>query len=685
MSDRQTNGSRMNETVSAPDRPPHSRLERSSLVVVGVFISVGFLFVNYSIGLEKDMSSFIAVGVVMVFSLFAQALINFHRDMQARLEEYSSTLEKWANERTGEMIRINAKLTGEIQLRRETEDLLRASETRYRTIFENTGTAILISDRATRAVLVNSQLLKMIGYSFEELQAMGSWAEIMETGLEARVQGWIEEDSALSGLPRSLETVLVRKNGETRNVYITLATFQDRDDILVSLVDITELKKAERLLYHQAFHDHLTDLPNRVLFMEVLNIALRRARRSRDHLFSVLYLDIDRFKSVNDSMGHPFGDRLLVKLAETIKKCLRDSDTVARMGGDEFAVILDDVQGPEYTNSVVERIFSMLKQPLEIDGHEIYTGVSMGIVPDCRNYENPDDIVRDADAAMYGAKEAGRCCFKVFEKKIHSRFKRVLEMETAMRKAIKNEEFILHYQPIVSMNGGRVISFEALIRWEQPGMGLVFPAEFILVAEEIGIILPLGQWVLAKACEQMSTWQKAYPALSDCSVSVNLSVRQFKDPDLEEHVMCALETSGLSAHNLRLEITENDVLDNAERTIELLGRLRKLGIKIMVDDFGIGYSSLSYLHRLPIDVLKIDRSFVDRVDTSDSPGDRKIVETIIVLAHSLGLDVVAEGVERDAQVNFLSRLNCQFAQGNLYYRPMPPEMIQDEYLERITG
>jgi len=661
-----------------------SWVEKYSLVVLGVIISAGFLAVYHLLGFQPDAGTYIAPGVVALFSLFAQNLINAHRDIRSRLERYSSKLEEMVRERTEDLIKSNEQLQEEISLRRKTEERLRASEARYRTIFENSGAATLISNENGRPLLANTQLLTMTGFSLEELEARDSWTSILENSHQNRVLSWISNNKSSAESPRCFEAVIRCKDGQEKNVFITLASFQESKSVLVSLVDITELKRAEQRLFHQAFHDHLTDLPNRALFMELLNISLRRSRRSRDYLFAVLYMDIDRFKYINDSMGHLFGDRLLVSFAQTIKKCMRDSDTVARMGGDEFAVILDDIQDPSYIFTVMDRINAALKDPLKIEDHTIYVTVSTGIVADCRIYDNPEDIVRDADAAMYGAKDAGRACFKVFESRMHQRFKRTLEMETAMRKALENGEFVLHYQPIISLQGGKVATFEALVRWERPGMGLIHPAEFIPVAEETGLIMPLGRWVLSQACKQMSIWQKTYPELSDCSVSVNLSGRQFNDPELENHIMHVLETSGLSPEYLKLEITENEVMHSPEHAIELLTRIRKAGIKIMIDDFGTGYSSLSYLHRFPIDILKVDRKFVGRLDSINSPSEKKIVENIFSLAHGLNLEVVAEGVESTSQNNFLAGLNCRFVQGFLYYRPMPPEMVQPDFLERIS-
>ncbi|RQD63142.1 MAG: EAL domain-containing protein [Desulfonatronovibrio sp. MSAO_Bac4] len=652
-------------------------IEKYSLVIIGLCICIGFLTINHLVGLSPDASTYISVFVVLIFSLFAQTLINAHRENQARLQIYSQSLE----EKSRTLAEANEKLFNEIVLRRETEKRLISSESKYRTIFEHTGTAMLICDDQCKVIMANSQLFKIAGYSIEELRSMDRWTSILLDVQENRILDWINEDRDPNKSYRDFEAIIRSKSGTEKNVYVTLASFQDSKAAMFSLVDITDLKQAEQKLYHQAFHDHLTGLPNRALFMELLSVSMRRARRSKDFFFSVLYLDIDRFKYINDSMGHIFGDQILVRFSEIIKACLRESDSIARMGGDEFAIILDDVHDPDYSAAVVKRINSALKKAMIIDGHEVFTEASIGMVTDCRDYENPDDIIRDADAAMYEAKESGRACFRVFEKKMHRRLKRVVEIETAMRKGLENDEFVLHYQPIVSLSGEHASNFEALIRWERPGKGLIPPVEFIPIAEETGLILPLGRWVLTKACEQMSLWQKEYPAMSGCSVSVNLSGRQFKDADLERHIAEVLRSTGLQAHNLRLEITESEVMQCPETAIELLGRISKLGIKIMLDDFGTGYSSLSYLHRFPIDYLKVDRDFVNRVDAASANSDRRIVETIISLAHGMSLEVVAEGVERESQVSFLSEYKCQFFQGDFFYSAMPPDQIREACLE----
>ncbi len=561
----------------------------------------------------------------------------------------------------------------------------RMPEPLYKAVFEHVGVAILVVDQGGGVLSGNVQVPGLTGYSLDDLRAMRRWTDILEPGQQARVLDWIRENHVAEAPPRSFESTITCKNGQKVFVQATISRCPHRGELLVALADISEIKKNERLLYYKAFHDHLTGLPNRALFMEILDLAIRRARRNQDYLFAVLYLDIDRFKPINDSMGHLVGDHILVRLAEIVKKCLRDSDMVARLGGDEFAVFLDDVHDAEYVATVTRRIFAMLEQPMDIEGHRIFLNLSVGIVDDCRGYESSEAVIKDADAAMYGAKEAGRSCSKVFNTRMHRRFRHILDTEQALRHALEQDEFILYYQPIVSMENGLLHSFEALIRWERPGIGLIPPAEFISVAEKTGLVHPLGRWILHKACTQMSRWREAYPVLANCSVCVNLSSCQCRDPNLENTIAHALRTANLPARNLQLEITECKDLLDAQPAIETLTQIRKLGIKIMVDDFGAGSSSLKFLHCFPIDVVKVDRSFVDLLDNAGRPDEHGIVKSIIALAHSLDLDVVAEGVERASQRDILADLQCKYVQGYLYYRPMPPELIQDGFMERITA
>ncbi|TVQ96072.1 MAG: EAL domain-containing protein [Desulfovibrionales bacterium] len=553
----------------------------------------------------------------------------------------------------------------------------------YEQIFESLGAAVLVADMDNRVILANKQAASLTGYSLKTLFNLTCWTDLIIPSQQSRILNWVAENHLHGSFPRHFEAVLQKHNNHDLHVHVSLAGVPD-DKLLICLHDVSEIKKSEQLLYHKAFHDHLTGLPNRALFMEVLSMAIRRARRNRDYLFSVLYLDIDRFKEVNDSMGHLVGDQILIRFAEITKQCLRDSDMVTRMGGDEFAVILDDINDLDYAHSVARRLFALLEKPMTIGDRRVSIGVSLGIVADCRRYENPEEIIRHADAAMYGAKNSGRACAKVFQPMMLQQYGQPQVLEQEMRTALEQREFILYYQPIVSLATGGLHGFEALIRWERPGVGLIPPVEFIPAAEQSGLLHDLGRWILRQACEQMKTWQDTYPSLEDCFVCVNLSGCQCQDMTLEQYISQTLQSVGLPARNLHLEVTECKDLLQSQAVLDVLTRLRELGIKIHVDNFGTGASSLYFLHRFPIDVIKVDRSFVDRLDGVNHRQDQRIVESIISLAHSLDMAVVAEGVERETQENILTGLNCQFAQGYLYYRPMPPELINAEFLERIT-
>lgn len=555
----------------------------------------------------------------------------------------------------------------------------------YRNVFSSLGTAILVASSEHKPLLANPRFLELSGYSQQDLQQMQSWAQILDQKSSSRVLDWIAENHLSAEHPHNFESSLVCRNQEEKQVYITLSAAREPGWVLVSLIDISELKKAEGQLFYKAFHDHLTGLANQALFKEVLSLAIRRARRSRNYMFSVLYLDIDRFKWINDTLGHVVGDKLLQGFTSRVQQCLRKSDTMARMGGDEFAVLLEDIQGLDYTTTVVNRIFNSLQEPLQIQGQSISVQVSVGIVSDCRKYQDSEDIIRDADLAMYKAKNEGRSCYQVFEQQMQQRFRHIQELEEAMHHALENQEFLLYYQPIVCLQTGKVECFEALLRWERPGNSLVSPDEFIPVAEKTGFILSLTSWILQQACFQMKKWQQRYPSLADCSVGVNLSLRQLQDEKLEQKIVQALQDSSLPAANLQLEIAEIQNILNQERIIDQLMRIRELGVKIMVDDFGTGYASLNFLHRYPVDYLKIDRTVVDLLHSASSEQDMKRVHSIIRLAHSLDLQVVAEGVEKAVQNNLLNQLNCQFAQGYLYYRPMSPDLMQEDFLRRISS
>jgi diguanylate cyclase (GGDEF)-like protein len=424
----------------------------------------------------------------------------------------------------------------------------------------------------------------------------------------------------------------------------------------------------EEQLRHGMLHDALTGLANRALFMDRLAQAMRRARRHEQARFCVLFLDLDRFKVVNDSLGHESGDQLLLTVSRRLQGCVRSEDTVARLGGDEFAVLVEHIEDEHDAVRVAERIHLSLAAPVNLGGYDVFTSASIGIVSSAVELEEPEYVIRGADMAMYRAKSAGRSRYEMFDRAMHARALARLQTETDLRHAIERDEFVLHYQPIISLATGQVSGFEALVRWQHPERGLVPPMEFIPLAEEMGLIVPIGKGVLHEACRQLKEWQRRFPRESTLSMAVNLSPKQFSQPNLVAHVADALSQYGLQPRCLRLEITESMIVENAAYTAAMLGQLQGLGVQVYLDDFGTGYSSLSYLHRLPFDAIKIDREFVEEMTRSAKAF--QLVDVVRTLAQNIGGIVIAEGVETTEQLIALRDLGCEHAQGYYFSKPL---------------
>jgi len=421
---------------------------------------------------------------------------------------------------------------------------------------------------------------------------------------------------------------------------------------------------------HAAFHDALTGLPNRPLLLDHLKLAIERSKLQHDHLFAVLFIDLDRFKNINDSLGHNTGDQLLVALSSRLGACLRPTDTIARLGGDEFAILLDGLEDWSVATSVAERIQEELLKPFSLNGHEIYITASIGIRLSIDGREDAENMLRDADTAMYRAKDTGKARHELFHSTMHTRAVALLKLENDLRRAIERQEFCVHYQPIVALGTEMLAGFEALVRWNHPERGLVQPDEFISLAEETGLITEIGAWVLRESCTQLRAWQTAVGRES-LTMSVNLSGKQLTQTDLIHQIESIIAESGINPIYLRLEITESAVMENAELARNTLLQLRTLGVQLSIDDFGTGYSSLSYLHKFPVNNLKIDRSFIGRMAAGDE--NSEIVKTICTLANNLGMEVVAEGVETREQLDLLRSLECEYGQGFFFSRPVPAE------------
>ncbi len=432
--------------------------------------------------------------------------------------------------------------------------------------------------------------------------------------------------------------------------------------------EIAEHRRTQQKLLQMALHDSLTGLPNRTLFTERLELAIDRAKVEETYRFAVLFLDCDHFKLINDSLGHLVGDQLLIAVSQRLASCLSIRDTLARMGGDEFTILVEEIQAAADAEEIAKKLLASLKQPFTIAGREIFLDASIGIVIGSNEYRQSEHLLRDADTAMYRAKHRGRGNYQVFDAEMHTLATARFQIETDLRRAIDRQEFTACYQPIVSLSSGTISGFEAIVRWNHPHYGSISPTEFIPIAEDTGLIVPIGSWILREACRQLQVLRTQNDRLV---MSVNLSVRQFCQVDLAEQVARVLEESGLEGHNLKLEITESIIIENTDYAADMLQQLKALNVQLSIDDFGTGYSSLHYLHRFPFDNLKIDRSFVSRI--SPTGENLEIVRAIITLAHSLGMDVVAEGIETAAQATYLRNLGCEHGQGYFFSKPLDSE------------
>ena len=548
--------------------------------------------------------------------------------------------------------------------RNKTLEALRDSEERHRLLFDASPQPMWVYDlESLRFLAVNQAAVDHYGYSRQDFLSM-TIEEIRPLEDVEKLYLRLDEDLPATAAPTIWRHCKANKDLIDVEIISHALQFLERRARLVVATDVTERMRAQQKLWHAAFYDALTGLPNRSLFMERLGQAQERTRGRTGSGFAVLFLDIDRFKLVNDSMGHRAGDQLLIAIARRLDCSRRAGDTVARLGGDEFAILVDGVNDPAASGPVADRVQRELSQPFEVNGQEVFTSASIGIALGGVPGQKPEDLLRDADTAMYRAKVQGSAQHAVFDITMHDHAVAVLQLETDLRRAIDRGELRVKYQPIVALQSARIVGFEALVRWQHRQRGLVPPKEFIPMAEETGVISALGRWVLLEACRQVRALQQLYPRAPGLSLAVNISGRQILQPDLVEQIGDILDATGFDPHLLRLELTETVLVQNEAAAARCLNRLRQLGLKLAIDDFGTGYSSLSYLHRMPIDILKIDASFVQTMGVDDK--NRRIVETLLALGKNLGVEVIAEGVETQAQAQALQRLGCGLVQGYLF-------------------
>jgi diguanylate cyclase (GGDEF)-like protein len=469
----------------------------------------------------------------------------------------------------------------------------------------------------------------------------------------------------LDHIPRELSCQQIQSLGVLAEQVVT--QLELRRNVQNLKLNIVKRQKSEAQLRHNVFHDGLTGLPNRALFMKRLGAAIAKVQRFSNSLFAVLFVDLDRFKVINDSLGHGVGDQLLIETASRLKSCMRNEDMVARLGGDEFTILLNDIQSICDATDIADRIQTALTLPFNFSGQEVFISLSVGITLSTTGYQRPEDFLRDADTAMYRAKAYGKARYEIFDASMHDSAVKQMQLENDLRRAIERQEFEIYFQPIVCLESSKVSGFEALIRWQHPTRGLLDPVDFIEVAEETGAIIPIGYWILSEACRQLHLWQVKYGATS-LTMSVNLSTKQFSQRNLLEQISSILQSTGLNPCSLKLEITETAIMENAASAAEMLLQLRDLGIEIYMDDFGTGYSSLSSLHHFPVDLLKIDQSFINGLETGGEKS--KIVQTIMTLTQNLGINAIAEGVETAEQISILRMLQCKFGQGYFFSKPL---------------
>ncbi|PZD74461.1 Cyclic di-GMP phosphodiesterase Gmr [Acaryochloris thomasi RCC1774] len=560
----------------------------------------------------------------------------------------------------------------DITQRKQVEQILRKSEERYAAAARGANDGLWDWDLKNNTIYFSPRWKAMIGYEDHEISdQIAEWFPRIHPEDRSRVKDEIEHH--LSGRSPHFESEyrLKHKNGEYRWFRSRgLASLDEQQQplrIAGSQTDITEYHLAREQLLHDAFYDSMTRLPNRVLLMDRISQAIKKCKRQQQEHCAVLFLDLDRFKVINDSLGHMLGDRLLIEVAQRLSSCLRQDDTVARLGGDEFVLLINSIPDIQAAISAVRRIQSSLKAGFNLGGQEIFTTASIGIALGHPHYESAEDLLRDADAAMYQAKQQGKDGYVVFKSAMHSQAVALLQLENDLRRALDRQEFRLHYQPIVQLQTQKIIGFEALTRWQHPERGLVPPSDFIPLAEDTGMIVPLGQWLLQEACSQMLHWQQQFPHETPLSICVNISSRQFAQNDFVADIRQTLTDFPIARSSLKLEITEGVIMEQEETVAEKLKQLKAMGVRLSIDDFGTGYSSLSYLQTFPVDTLKVDRSFVMKMGHPDS---REIVKTIVMLAHNLKLDVVAEGIETQAQGKLLKEMNCEYGQGYYYSRPV---------------
>ena len=697
-------------TRRPPDRDPSGRLAGAGSLLrsrtflygaLGFAIGATLTFVGYVVDfytLYKTLPE--AISVAMILGLHRVTPVHFFTDAFAPLLAAVGAVAGRLQDR----LRYHTQHLEEIVTSR-TEDLRRSQE-RYELAARGSNDGLWDWDLATETVYYSPRWRQALGEDGAAAgDTPGSWLDRVHGEDRRALLARIESHLAGGTDHLVAEYRLRHADGSFRWMLARGIAVRDPEGkpyrMAGSQSDIDERKKMEEQMTHLALHDPLTSLPNRTLFSDRLTHGFHRARQHRrPESLAIIFVDIDRFKNINDSLGHVIGDRVLQQVAARFRACIEgvfgappDGDdtlpfgrrpvdwTVARMGGDEFTVLLEHVGSLRDATQVVRLIEEEFRKPVKVEGRELYVTLSTGIVLGPGDYERPEDLLRDADTAMYRAKANGRACCEIFDERMLARAQEQLRLETDLHRAVQRDEFHVVYQPIYELDGMRLRGFEALLRWRHPERGLIPPSKFIPLAEETGLIMSLGAFMLTEACRQLRHWWDLDPRFRDLTLATNLSLRQVYSPELEEQVAALVHEAGLNPSMIHFEITENTLIEHPKQVTKVLLRLKKRGFKLAIDDFGTGYSSLSVLQTLPVDVLKIDQSFVERM--SDKGKARPIVETIIALARALGHDVIAEGIETEDQLRELQRMHCTLGQGHLFSPALAGDEVETEILARL--
>lgn len=572
----------------------------------------------------------------------------------------------------------------DITARKLAEQALETSEARYRLLAENMTDLVCLHQPTGEYLYVSPSSMTLLGYASDDLIGRNPYDFFHPDDREQ-----IRQNAHYNALCQTPTPIIYRmRHADGQYIWLETLTIPILDEagqvvrLQTTSRDVSDRVQVQLQLEHDSVHDILTGLPNRVLLIERLELALNRAKRYPDMSFAVLFVDLDRFKVINDSLGHLAGDRVLKWVAQKLRQLIRETDLVGRISGDEFVILLEAIEGIHEVLRVTERILNDMATPLLMDDREVFVTLSIGVVINCATHYQAADILRDADIAMYRAKLNGKARYEIFDPMMRLEALKRLHLENGLRQALEHHAFVLYYQPIVHLTRQDIVGAEVLVRWQHPQRGVINPAEFIPIAEETGLIVPLGLWVLRYACQQMVEWQHTFPAMADFRISVNLSARQLREPNLVKHITEILAKTGLPGHNLVLELTESMLAADEEAVVALLSELRSHAIEISIDDFGTGYSSLSYLHRFPINTLKIDRSFVMGMQGNEA--ENAIASIILALAQQLKLSVVAEGIETETQLQQLQQLGCSKGQGYLFAPPLTADEITARFEAQYT-